>query len=203
MHIDPKTLNRRDMHEMLMAMIMPRPIAWVSTVNENGVFNLAPFSQFTSVSLRPPIVCLAIGWNRDGRKKDTLENIEVSKDFVINVVDESLAQAMNQTSAEYPAGADEFREVGLTAVKSDIVKAPILGESPLSMECKVTQIMQFGQRPDGGYLVLGEVVRFHVRDELYINGEIDVSRLKHVGRLGEQLYCRIGDAFRMERPFIL
>ena len=203
MLVDPNTLNRRDMHEMLVAMIMPRPIAWVSTVDEKGVFNLAPFSMFTSVCLKPPIIGLCIGWTRGGRKKDTLKNIESSKDFVINIVDESLAQAMNQTSAEYPAEVDEFQEVGLTAVRGEIVKAPIVAESPMNMECKVTGISEFGQSPEGGWLVLGEVVCFHVRDDLYVDGQIEVSKLNQVGRLGEQYYCRITDRFRMERPYIL
>jgi flavin reductase (DIM6/NTAB) family NADH-FMN oxidoreductase RutF len=203
MRIDPANLNRRDMHELLVAVIMPRPIAWVSTVGKDGVFNLAPFSMFTNVSLKPPIICLGIGWRRDGQKKDTLRNIEWSKDFVINVVDESLAEAMNQTSAEYPAQVDEFQEVGLTPVKGEIVKAPVVAESPISMECMVRQVLEFGEKPGGGCLILGEVVRFHVRDEFYVNGQMEVSKLKHIGRLGGQFYCRITDTFEMERPYIL
>lgn len=203
MQLDPANFDRRDMHELLVAAIMPRPIAWVSTVGEDGVFNLAPFSMFTSVSLKPTIVCFCIGWRRDGQKKDTLRNIEWSKDFVINVVDESLAEAMNQSSAEYPAHVNEFQEVGLTPVKGGIVKAPRVAESPISMECQLRQILEFGERPSGGCLILGEVVRFHVRDEFYVNGQIEVSKLKLIGRLGAELYCRITDTFEMKRPYIL
>ena len=200
MQIDPQGLGRRDMHELMVATIMPRPIAWVSTVDAQGVFNLAPFSMFMNASLKPPIVCLGMGWSRGGQKKDTLNNIEVSKEFVINVVDEGLAEAMNRTSALYPPEVDEFREAGLTAVESRIVKAPRVAESPMSMECSLRQIMQFGESPDGGYLVLGEVLLFHVMDELYLNDRIDLSRLRHVGRLGGNLYCRTRDTFEMERP---
>ncbi len=204
MLIDPATLNRRDIHEMLVAVVMPRPIAWVSTVDGKGVFNLAPFSMYTSVCLKPPIIALCIGFDRSGRKKDTLTNLETSKDFVINIVEEDLAARMNQTSADYPPDADEFKEVGLTAAKSAIVKAPLLAESRLNMECVVKSMTELGERKDGGgVLVLGEVVCFHVKDELYVNGEIDVSKLRHVGRLGEQYYCRVTDAFRLERPYVL
>ncbi len=202
MKIDPAGVtSRRDMHDILTAIIMPRPIAWVSTVDAHGIFNLAPFSFFTAVSVKPPIVCFAVGRKRDGQKKDTVRNIEVSKDFVVNVVDEALAEAMNQTSAEYPPDVDEFRETGLTPVRSDIVKSPLVAESSLNMECELRQILEFGGEPDGHSMVLGEVVRFHIQDELYVNGQIDISNLRHIGRLGgEQFYCRIGDRFRMERP---
>jgi len=188
------------MHEMMVAMIMPRPIAWISTVDAQGIFNLAPFSMFMNVSLKPPIICVGMGWKRGGQKKDTLRNIEASKEFVINVVDEDLVEAMNRTAAEYPPQIDEFREAGLTAKKSSIVRAPRVAESPMSMECRLRQIMQFGEHPGGGFLVLGEVLLFHVLDELYLKGEIDLSKLRHVGRLGGKLYCRTRDSFEMERP---
>ncbi len=203
MEIDPQNLGRFEIHELFVGSIMPRPIAWVSTVGEDGVFNLAPFSMYTCVALIPPIICFCVGWTRDGRKKDTLRNIEWSKDFVINVVDESLAEAMSQSSAEYPAHVDEFQEVGLTPLKDEIVKAPRVAESPINMECKLVQILQFGESPNGGSLILGEVVRFHVKDEFYVNGQIEVSKLRHIGRLGAQLYCRITDTFEMKRPYIL
>jgi flavin reductase (DIM6/NTAB) family NADH-FMN oxidoreductase RutF len=156
--------------------------------------------MFMNVSLKPPIVCLGIGWRRDGRKKDTLNNIEATKEFVINVVDEGLAEAMNRTSAYYPPEVDEFREAGLTAVESRMVKAPRVAESPMSMECSLRQILQFGESPDGGCLVIGEVLLFHVMDDLYVNDRIELSRLRHIGRLGGNLYCRTRDVFEMERP---
>jgi flavin reductase (DIM6/NTAB) family NADH-FMN oxidoreductase RutF len=200
MEIDPQGLGRHDMHEIIMAMMQPRPIGWVSTVDAEGIFNLAPFSMVMNASLKPPVMCLGLGWRRSGQKKDTLRNIEVSKEFVINVVQEEMVEAMNQTCAEYPPEVDEFREAGLTAVASTKVRAPRLAESPMSMECSLRQIMQFGESPDGGFLVLGDVLLFHVKDELYLNGEIDLSKLRHVGRMGGKLYCRTRDTFEMERP---
>lgn len=200
MKIDLKNLGKREIHDFLVAIIMPRPICWVSTLGENGVFNLAPFGFFTGISLKPPIICLGIGWRRDGQKKDTLRNIEWSKDFVINVVDEGLAKAMNQTSFEYPDYIDEFKEVGVTPLESDIVKAPRVAESPVSMECKLRQIIEFGERPNGASLVIGEVLRIHVSDEFYGDGRIDVSKLRLIGRLGGELYCRTTDTFEMKKP---
>ncbi|HOE17405.1 MAG TPA: flavin reductase family protein [Syntrophorhabdaceae bacterium] len=186
------------MHELITAMIMPRPIAWISTVGQDGIFNVAPFSMFANVCLRPPIICLGIGWGRDGRKKDTLGNIEWSEDFVVNIVDETLAEPMNVTGGEYPHEVDEFQVAGLTPMKSKIVKAPFVGESPMNMECILKQIVPFGESPDGGSLIIGEAVLFRLKEDLYINGQIQLSKLKHIGRLGGHLYCRTGDRFEMD-----
>ena len=200
MRIIPANLNKRDSHELLMSAIVPRPIAFISTIGGDGVFNLAPYSCFTPAGLKPAQVCVHIGLKRDGEKKDTLKNIEFSKDFVVNVVDEALAEAMNQSSAEYPSDVDEFKEVGLTAVKSDLVKSPRVAESPINMECRLVQILEFGEVSTGGHLVIGEIVLVHVKDELWAVDEIDISKWKPIGRLGGQLYCRITDIFEMQRP---
>jgi flavin reductase (DIM6/NTAB) family NADH-FMN oxidoreductase RutF len=198
--IIPANLNKKDSHELLMSAILPRPIAFVSTVGEDGIFNVAPFSCFAPIGMKPALVCLQISWKRDGQKKDTLRNIEFTKDFVVNVVDESVAEAMNQASADYPSDVDEFKEVGLTAVKSDLVKAPRVAESPINMECKLLQILQFGEISTGSNVVIGEVVLVHVKDELWADDQIDISKWKPIGRLGGQLYCRMTDRFEMKRP---
>ena len=200
MKIDPQNLRKRDCHELLMSAVLPRPIAFVSTVGEDGVFNLAPFSCFAPASLKPALICLEFSYKRDGQKKDTLRNIEFSGDFVVNVVDETLAAAMNQASADYPSHVDEFKEVGLTPIKSDRVKAPRLGESPVNMETRLVQILSFGAAPEGSCLVIGEVVRVHVRDGLWTGEEIALSKWKPIGRLSGDLYCRISDIFEMKRP---
>ena len=200
MKIDPKGMSKRDLHELLLSAVLPRPIAFVSTVGEDGVFNLAPYSCFAPIGMQPPLVCMQIGWKRDGQKKDTLRNIEFSRDFVVNVVTETLAKPMNQSSYEYPSHVDEFKEVGLTALKSDLVKSPRLAESPVNMECKMLQITAFGGVPMGSNVIIGEVVLFHVKDELWAGDQIDASKLKAIGRLGGQLYCRTTDSFELERP---
>jgi len=202
MKIDPSTLDFRKSHELLLGVTVPRPIAFVSTVGADGVFNVAPFSLFTVLSAKPPMVCLGIGRKRDGQKKDTLKNIEFSRDFVVNIVNEALAEAMNQSSAEYPSDVDEFKEVGLTPVKSDIVKAPMVGESPISMECRVVQIIEFGDAPRYTSIVIGEVIQIHINDDILIDGKIQASKLRAVGRLGGELFCRTTDIFEMKRAYI-
>lgn len=203
MQIDPTNLNKRELHELFMSAIVPRPIAFVSTIGEDGVFNVAPYSCFISFCLKPALVGFQVGWTRDGQRKDTLRNIEFSKDFVVNVVDETLAEAMNQASAEYPSDVDEFKEVGLTPVKSDLVKAPMVAESPVNMECKLVQILEFGEAPTGSHVVIGEVILVHIKDDFWAGDQIDMSKLKAIGRLGGQLYCRTTDMFEMKRPYTL
>jgi flavin reductase (DIM6/NTAB) family NADH-FMN oxidoreductase RutF len=203
MEINPRELNRKDAHELFMSAILPRPIAFVSTVGEDGVLNLAAFSCFTVIGLDPALVCFYAGLKRDRVKKDTVINIEFSRDFVVNIVDESLAKAMNQASAEYPSDVDEFKEVGLTPAKSELIRAPRVAESPVSMECTLKEILESGEAAAGGHIIIGEVVRVHVKDELWAGDQIDLSKLKPIGRLGGDLYCRITDIFEMERPYIL
>lgn len=200
MKIVPGKLSKRDSHELFMSAVVPRPIALVSTLGKNGVFNVAPFSCFTSLCLKPALVGLQFGWKRSGEKKDTLNNIEFSKDFVINVVDETIAEAMNQASANYPSDIDEFKEVGLTPLRSDLVKAPRVAESPVNMECHLVQIMEFGEAPGGSHFVIGEVVLIHIKDELWLNDHVRISKFKAIGRLGEELYCRLTDIFEMKAP---
>jgi flavin reductase (DIM6/NTAB) family NADH-FMN oxidoreductase RutF len=200
--IDLANLDWAEAHELLVGAVLPRPIAFVSTVGEDGVYNLAPFSYFTALSTKPAVVGFGIGRKRDGRKKDTLVNIEFSKDFVINIVTEAIAKAMNQASGEYPSHVDEFKEVGLTPLKSDLVKSPRVAESPVNLECRLLQILEFGEPPRTNNFVIGEVLRAHVQDELWENGAIQGDKLKAIGRLGEDFYCRTMDRFEMKRPII-
>lgn len=198
MKIIPANLSKRESHELFMSAIVPRPIAFVSTLGENGVFNLAPFSCFTSLCLKPALICLSIGWKRDGQKKDTLKNIEFGKNFVVNVVDESLGEAMHLASFEFPSDVDEFKEVGLTPIKSDRIKAPRVAESPVNMECELVQLLEFGEAPSGCHVVIGEVVLVHAKDELWSVDHIVIPKFKPIGRLGEELYCRVTDIFEMK-----
>ena len=202
MKIDPAGLDSREVHELMVGCVVPRPIAFVSTIGEDGVYNVAPFSFFTLLSMHPTVVGFAIGRKRGGSKKDTLVNIEFSRDYVINVVSEAIAPAMNQASGDYPSHVDEFKEAGLTPVASDVVKAPRVAESPIQIECRLMQIMEFGAFPRIHNFIVGEVLVVHVQDDLIVDGVIKADRLKAVGRLGEDLYCRTGDLFEMKRPRI-
>lgn len=200
MKIDPANLNRQDAHALLVGAILPRPIAFVSTVGKDGIHNIAPFSFFTGMSTKPAVVGFAVGCRRDGTKKDTLVNIEYTKDYVINLVNEELAEAMNQAAGEYPSHVDEFKVAGLTPVKSDLVKSPRVAESPVNMECRLMQILEFGQSPNVNSFIIGEVVGVHVQEETWVDGVIKASKVKAIGRLGEDLYCRTKDIFEMKRP---
>ncbi len=201
---DIADLDWREAHELLAGAVVPRPIALVSTVGENGVYNVAPFSFYGVAGVQPAWVFISIGIKRRAReKKDTVKNIEFSRDFVVNAVDEALAEPMNQSSADYPSDVSEFDEVGLTAVKSDLVKAPRVAESPINMECRLLQIMEYGVFPQSGNVVIGEILRIHVRDDLWANDAIQMSKLKAIARLGGELYCRTTDVFELKRPYIL
>jgi flavin reductase (DIM6/NTAB) family NADH-FMN oxidoreductase RutF len=202
MKIDPKILNQEDSSHLLTDIVIPRPIAWVSTVDEHGIFNLAPFSAYGIVSTRPMVVGFSVGIKRDGQKKDTLRNVELTREFVINIVTKELAEQMNITSALYPREVSEFEKAGLTPMKADFVKAPLIAESPVNMECRVIQIIEFGKPSSSYSLIIGEVQCVHIREEFYNSETRRVSNLKAIARLGgeQDLYCLGQDTFNMKRP---
>jgi flavin reductase (DIM6/NTAB) family NADH-FMN oxidoreductase RutF len=202
MKFDPAKLNLKDGHDLLVGAVLPRPIAFVSTIGQNGVNNLAPFSYFTLLSSKPMVVGFGIGPKRDGGKKDTLVNVEFAKEFVINVVTEELAVAMNVTAGEYPPEVDEFKEAGLTAIPGDRGQSPRVAESPINMECRLLQILEFGEAPRLNRFIIGEVLQIHVQEELLAGKIVKAERLKPIGRLGEDFYCRTRDLFEMKRPEI-
>jgi len=201
MKFDLSDLDWRDSHELMVGAVTPRPIALISTVGASGVFNVAPFSLYGLASVKPAIVFVGISAKAKAElKKDTINNVVFSRDFVINAIDEALIEPMNRSSADYPSEVSEFDEVGLTPVKSDLVKAPRVLESPINMECRVIQITEYGAFPSSTDVVIGEVLRVHVRDELWVQGAIQPSKLKSVARLGQEFFCRTTDIFEMKRP---
>ncbi len=197
MQIEMASLEREELHELLGSIIVPLPIALISTIGEDGIYNAAPFSLVIPVCWKPPIVCASFGL-RKGQKKDTLRNIEFSEDFVVNIVDEAFIKPTIQTSADYPSGTDEIKEVGLTAIAADRVKSPRIAESQISLECRLVEKLELGDGQNLRGIIFGEVVLAHVRDELWDDGKIQPSRLRTVGRLGSEIYCRTGDIFEME-----
>ena len=200
MTIDPGSTAPENIYKLMIGCIVPRPIAFVSTVSGEGARNLAPFSFFTGISAKPPIVCFCPTFLPDGAKKDTLRNVEQTGEFVVNVVSEAIAAQMNACSADFPAEIDEFDVSGLTAIPSDVVKPPRVAESPVNMECRLIQVVNLSTGSLGGNLVIGEVVRFHVADELLSNFRIDPDKLNAIGRMGGPSYTRTRDRFNMERP---
>ncbi len=201
MELKPEEISIREMYGHMVRMISPRPIAWVSTTSPKGIHNLAPYSFFNGVSANPPSVCFSPVNTRDGNKKDTVINIEYNRQFVVNVVPDRLAVAMNQTSFEYDHDESEFTATGLTPVDSVRVIPPRLGESPIQMECELIQIVNIGDGPLAPHLIIGKILIVHVDDRILDErGQISSEKLDLVGRMGGSEYSRTRDRFDLPRP---
>lgn len=194
MIIDPSGLDPQSVYKLLIGSVVPRPIAWISTVSREGVRNLAPFSFFTVASRNPPMLCVSVGprASDDAPSKDTLSNVEETGEFVINIVSLSLSNSMYESSKSHPPEADEFEKAGLTPAPCEVVKASRVGEAGVNMECTLDRAIQLGS----DHLVIGRMVRFHVRDELYQNGRIDIAALDPLGRLAGN-YTNVENIFEL------
>lgn len=199
MQIDPSTLSPEALYQWTISVVIPRPIGWVSTVATNGVRNLAPFSFFNVVSGEPPIVMVSIN-QRKGQPKDTLVNILATHEFVVNLVDESLAQPMNVTSGNYPPEVDEFAMARLAPAPSIKINAPRVSEAPVSLECVLAEKVKLADCPYT--IVFGRVVWFHIADRiLNERGRVDPQQFQPVARLGGSgWYTTLGKLFAMQRP---
>lgn len=200
MRLDPESLAVRDRYLLMIATILPRPIAWVATVSPEGKPNLAPFSFFTGICANPMTVCFAPVNDRHGKKKDTLINVELTRQFTVNIVNEANAEKMNLTSAPYAYGVNEFEQCGITAVPSVKIKPPRVKESPVSYECELQQIVRIGEGPLAGNLIIGKVVMFHCDDSLYNAGKIKHQDIRAIGRMEGVWYSKTNDAFELPRP---
>jgi flavin reductase (DIM6/NTAB) family NADH-FMN oxidoreductase RutF len=192
----------QSIYKLMTGAIVPRPIGWISTVDADGIPNLAPYSFFNAVCSNPPtlLFCPAIR-AKDHQRKDTLKNVIATREFVVNIVTEALAEAMNLTSGVYAADVNEFEVAGLTAAPSAAVKPPRVAESPVHFECKLDQIVTIGETPGGASIVIGRIVHIHVADEVLIPPDkIDVRKLQAVGRLSGTTYSRTNDFFDLRRP---
>jgi flavin reductase (DIM6/NTAB) family NADH-FMN oxidoreductase RutF len=199
--IDPREAGYQNVYKLLIGAVVPRPIAFVSTLSQERIRDLAPFSFFTAVSANPPVVCFCpVRRSGSNPYKDTLSNISATREFVVNIVSEEFAEQMNATSADFPPEVDEFEASGLTPVPSDLVRPPRVAESHVQMECKLYLTIEFGELPGSGNLVLGEVVRFHVDDQYFDDFKIDPDKLRPIGRMGGATYTRTTDRFDMLRP---
>lgn len=202
MEVASEALSRQSIYKILIGSVVPRPIGWISTVDEAGQPNLAPFSFFNVVCPKPPTVlfCPMIR-GTDGNTKDTLNNVKATGEFVVNIVTEELTPAMIASSVEITPDVNEFELIGLETAPSVVVKPPRVAQSPIHFECKLTQIVEIGNNRGGGSVVIGEIVHLHV-DERVLLGEdkIDLRALKPVGRLAGSAYVRVTDLFEIERP---
>ena len=198
MKIDPTTFE--NFNRVLTGVVVPRPIAFVSTRSTDGVDNLAPYSFFNAVAYNPPTVVFSSSRTVERKSKDTLRNIEETGEFVVNVVVDDIADAMNKTAAEFPEDVDEFEIAGLTSIPSEIVKPPRVAESPVNMECRLEQVVNIGDPRHGHGLVIGTIVLMHVRDDIIDGHRINQALLKATGRLAGNMYCHTADTFELVRP---
>jgi flavin reductase (DIM6/NTAB) family NADH-FMN oxidoreductase RutF len=198
-HFDLAELAKADTYKLLASVIMPRPIAWVVSRDAEGV-NAAPFSFFNILSADPPLVAIGFSAAVDRDGKDTLTNIRAQGEFVVNLVPEELAQAMNITATNAPRGVDETRLAGLELVKCEVVNVPRIEGSPVGLECKLFQVIETG---GSGTIVLARIVYAHVRESAFANLEklyVDPSKLKLIGRMhGAGGYCTTRDTFTIDR----
>jgi len=186
-------------YPLLVSLVTPRPIALVTTLSPDGQINAAPFSFFNVLGANPPIVAFAPGDREDGTPKDTALNVRATREFVVNLVDETIAEAMNQCAASLPYGENELLRAGLTAAPCSLIKPPRIAESPASLECVEWGTLQIG----GNRVVIGLVKRLHLRDELFDphTKRIHADKLFLIGRMAApHWYCRTRDRFEMKRP---
>ena len=199
MELDLEGKHADRAYAVLASLVTPRPIAWVTTVGPDGVVNLAPFSFFNLLGSNPPILGFCPGDRDDGTPKDTALNIRLSHEFVVNLVDEAVAEAMNRSAASLPYGVSELTSAGLTTLRSSVVRPPRIAESPASLECTEWGTLHIGENR----LVIGLIKRVHVRDELFdpVTLRIRAEQLQIIGRMASpDWYCRTRDRFEMQRP---
>jgi len=200
MRIDTADLTPLDGYRLMTSLVIPRPIAWVSTVDADGRANLAPFSFFQGVGGDPPTVIVSIARHPEGERKDSGANALASGELVINIVSEDLLDQMNATSSDVLPGVDEFELAGVTKAPSTYVTPPRVAEAPASFECRVTTTVPVCRPPNDYLLFVCEIVAFHVRDSLMVEGRVHPEDLRPLLRLGGSGYARMGEVLHRQRP---
>jgi flavin reductase (DIM6/NTAB) family NADH-FMN oxidoreductase RutF len=215
MDVAPSQTTHRELYNILISAVVPRPIAWVSSISASGQPNLAPFSFFNAVCAKPPLLAFAPGMRPPKKTeaaadeaaghpgvhiKDTLQNIRETGEFVVNMVTFELAEAMSLTSGEYNASINEFELAEVASAASKVVRPQRVANSPVSFECKLHQILDFNPGPEGGSLVIGEIVSVHIDDQYMKEGRIDRNSLDLIGRMGGMQYTRTTERFEIVRP---
>lgn len=196
--LDTKDLQALDIYKILTGAIVPRPIAFISTMNKKGQTNAAPFSFFNGVCSNPPTLSVSIARNSDGSKKDTLINIEETSEFVVNICSESFAQEMAQSSANYAYGTSEIEKTKLSTLPSESISCPRIKESKIHFECKLYDKLEVGDGSAGSStLVVGEILKVHVSEKVYRDGKINFEKLSVIARLSGRKYGRITETFSL------
>ncbi|WP_227396274.1 flavin reductase family protein [Jeotgalibacillus aurantiacus] len=199
--IDPLKQSERDNYKLLTGGIIPRPIAFVTTMSETGVINAAPFSYFNIVTADPPMVSVSVQ-RKAGVRKDTALHAAAKNEFVVHIVDDENVEKVNLTAANLPVDESEVELAGLTTIQSEVISVPGLKEAKIRMECELEQIVELGGKEGtpSADLLIGRIVRFHIAEELYHQGRIDAEKLGAVSRLAGSNYAKLGEMFSLDRP---
>ena len=203
--LNTEDLDHRQNHLLLLSIVVPRPIGLISTISKDGKANLAPYSFFQAISANPPAILFCPIRNRHAEPKDSHINAEQTGEFVAAVVTEEMAEPMNLASVEFPHGISEFEKAGFTAKPAEIVKPSLVGESPVNMECEVFKIVEMDNKPLSGAIVIGKVVRVHIREDMF-DAEKNVVKedgYNLISRLGGSGYAPIREIFEMSRPMLM
>jgi len=198
--IDPSTNTERENYKLLIGSIVPRPIAFVTSVAKDGTVNGAPFSYFNVVSSNPPLISISIQ-RKNGTLKDTSRNILETSEFVVHIVDDQNVNKINETAASLPPDESEITRADLTLVDSEVISVPGIKESKVRFECILEHSVELGGKEiPGADLIIGKIVRFHIDESIYENGKINLENLGAVSRLAGDNYAKIGEVFSIARP---
>jgi len=198
MRIDPAELGAEKIYRLMTGIVVPRPIAWVTSLSRSGVLNQAPFSAFTFVSQKPPMLAISVG-RKAGVYKDTAHNILDTQEYVIHIADTPLMEVLHESSAEHPPEVSEVEQLGLETVPSERIKVPRLAAPPVAMECKFHQCLEFGEARSR--LIVGEVVMLHIRDGLVNNGKVETAALDPIARIAGPRYATLGEIVTLHSVF--
>ncbi|MEH2547036.1 flavin reductase (DIM6/NTAB) family NADH-FMN oxidoreductase RutF [Bradyrhizobium sp. AZCC 2262] len=198
MRIDPAYLDAETAYRLITGVVVPRPIAWVTTLSNSGVVNLAPFSAFTFVSPKPPMLAISVG-RKGGIYKDTAQNILNNEEYVVHIADSSLMTAVHESSTEHPPDVSEVEELRLSTLPGERIKVPRLAAAPVAMECRFRQCLEFGETRSR--LIVGEVLVFHIRDGLLQNGKIETKALDPIARIAGPRYAKLGEIVTLKPVF--
>lgn len=200
---EPKELSQRQVHAYMLGGIAPRPIALVSTISEDGILNLSPFSFYNAFGSNPPVIAFSPARRgRDNTLKDTYNNLISTQECVVNSVTEFMTEQINLASAEFEPEINEFVKSGFTPINSDLVKPKRVKESPFQMECKLIQMVNTSDRPGAGNIAICEIIKFHIAEEILKNGIIHPNLIRHIGRNGSDFYTKAFDKaiFSLKKP---
>jgi flavin reductase (DIM6/NTAB) family NADH-FMN oxidoreductase RutF len=198
MRIDPAYLDAETAYRLITGVVVPRPIAWVTSLSATGVLNLAPFSAFTFVSPKPPMLAISVG-RKGGIYKDTAQNILNNEEYVVHIADSSLMTAVHESSTEHPPDVSEVEELRLSTLPGERIKVPRLAAAPVAMECRFRQCLEFGETRSR--LIVGEVLVFHIREGLLNNGKIETEALDPIARIAGPRYAKLGEIVTLKPVF--